>query len=55
MKYSNLFDGKYVLGKLVLKGPHCSKKIASGKENINLLLIFLTEISGIGFYWYNKI
>ena len=46
-KYSDFIDGKYILLNYRLKGPYCSKKIASSKKK---LVIFFTEISAIGFY-----
>ena len=32
VKYSDFIDGKYFLRNYPLKGPYCSKKIASSKK-----------------------
>ena len=32
VKYSDFIDGKYFLRNLRLKGPYCSRKIASSKK-----------------------
>ena len=32
MKYSDFIDGKYFLRNKPLKGPHCSKKMASSRK-----------------------
>ena len=50
-KYSDFIDGKYILLNKHLKGPYCSKKIASSKKELPL---FFTKFSGIVFNWYNK-
>ena len=51
MKYSDFIDDKYFLRNWRLKWPHFSEKNTSSKK---IYWYFFTEISDIGFYWYNK-
>ena len=51
MKYFISLQLNIFFAKLALKMAYFKKKIASSEK---IVVIFLAEISGIGFYWYNN-